>query len=208
MIVIIIMAIIASIVIGIVAFFGTSGGNESLQQIYPVKSSLNYTPIGNVGQAYYDEKNRRQMLENQNPFSLQENGIVPMNQNGIVPPMNQNGTTPSSFGTTPSSVNQNGIIQPPVNQNGIVPPMNQNGTTPSSVNQNGTTPSSVNQNGIIQPPVNQNGIVPPSIENVEEVPKEDEPIEIVEEESKDEDEEEDLEPNLLKQDIKRVLTEI
>jgi len=170
------MAIIASIVIGIVAFFGTSGGNESLQQIYPVKSSLNYTPIGNVGQAYYDEKNRRQMLENQNPFSLQENGIVPMNQNGIQPP-----------------VNQNGIIQPPVNQNGI-----------------------------IQPPVNQNGIVPLSIENVEEevpkedepieiveeeVPKEDEPIEIVEEESKDE-EEEDLEPNLLKQDIKRVLTEI
>ena len=152
MIVIIIMAIIASIVIGIVAFFGTSGGNESLQQIYPVKSSLNYTPIGNVGQAYYDEKNRRQMLENQNPFSLQENGIVPMNQNGIQPP--------------------------------------------------------VNQNGIIQPPVNQNGIVPLSIENVEEeVPKEDEPIEIVEEESKDE-EEEDLEPNLLKQDIKRVLTEI
>jgi peptidoglycan hydrolase-like protein with peptidoglycan-binding domain len=184
MIVIIIMAIIASIVIGIVAFFGTSGGNESLQQIYPVKSSLNYTPIGNVGQAYYDEKNRRQMLENQNPFSLQENGIVPpMNQNGIVPPMNQNG------------------IQLPINQNG-------------------TTPSSINQNGIIQPPVNQNGIVPPSIENVEEVsienveeeiPKEDEPIEIVEEESKDEDEdeeEEDLEPNLLKQDIKRVLTEI
>jgi hypothetical protein len=184
MIVIIIMAIIASIVIGIVAFFGTSGGNESLQQIYPVKSSLNYTPIGNVGQAYYDEKNRRQMLENQNPFSLQENGIVPpMNQNGTTPSsVNQNGTTPSSFGTIQPPMNQNGIIQPPVNQNGIIQPPNE----------------------------------PPSIENVEEVsieiveeevPKEDEPIEIVEEESKDE-EEEDLEPNLLKQDIKRVLTEI